>query len=1332
MRTFISVSLACLALGPLLPVRITDARESPTSDGPVSLLDEPVFRIPFLRKLPVIDGQFSPKEWEDASALSAFWSSNAAPDEQPYPAYKHLAPPQIQSQVFAGFDKESLYLAYIVFVYPENAWLKAHGRFPDVYNHPLYGLMGDDHIEIELRPYFDLTQGYLMGMFKWFINPTAVMSDQHWSPKEGEGRTWQSSAMVRAGVASSSWHVEMKIPLQAMKVRGYAEKDAQGQEYLKIPPPDQTAYRCWFKNGIGGAGHYVVLFDQHVWNTTKTKLVLDSQAVGFQILDLGPFMDDVIDVRLALKNHNVQSESVLLGFFVENAEGLVYSSFADRGTQEGLLELVPGEAKPVRLQKKFPGISKQDNFLWFDVRTAGRPAKVLFQNRLARFHSADPGPPLHRWREIKVESLAGMRPPKRDFDFRYQYSPTARRLFGFVDKGIHGASEQARRAVEAKLTLLEATEDEPVIEEKTVPFQRDYATVLLDLPALKVGSYKVSLLLFDANKRIVGERNPSAFYVGQFPWEKNTLGLEDIVWEPFEPVQLRDGTFETIRHTYTLAPSGLPAQIAIKPDPRELSLEKRGQPGSVTADELAARGRGPQLRAPMRLEAVVRGQRLSAQVVEPAKAVRQWKSELELASRLRVGPLDVALTSQYDCDGAMTCRIDYGADLPAEVDSFELLLDAAGPVDTRVGGAYGMLPSSGLDLSLPMEEGVVWDSANPTHLEPAELYYSRFVPFFFFGNGDRGWTWLADSDQAWMLDRAGSTMTLERDANFQVTWRVKFINHTAVVSGRRALTFALFTHPAKPKEAGYRRIAWLDWRPEKYAGRHLECLPNDGPWGIDGSDETFKHFLRAYPNGAPRLYINSWVNSGIPELQKGAYNGEWLLDSSAAVDRTPLDDKGGYGQPWTRPGAGQVGIAWGPSWEDYFAYHLERQIRIGRVPGWWWDEVFIPARTENVASGQAYLRNPGDVGENELPWQAKFASLNFRTLLKRLARLCKKNEIPNVTSLWATSQTTFESYASDSELVESAAAYSLSYDIDNITRYPISLFRFAANTCKGLTTRIKPGLIGYKAGVLMPGDDPRLDRAVLGRALLHDIGVFPEIANTEHLLRMVRILYSFGYFDEEQTETIPYWRSLTLCRYGEAFSGDAFELTEDNPFSRVYVTIYRRPHREAGGRKGYQALFVIHNENGQPVRGRLHLLQPDALLGGPNNLRPRDVYRQITVPPSLTLANYWHGSFSHAGNASLSDLESLGCVSKATKAQRESFVESETYGPIYVPAHDFRILLARFDPGQDDKPAAAESEGETWWQQRNEILSQTWWKHWKDVPKQWNRETHPDEGKRSP
>ena len=75
--------------------------------------------------------------------------------------------------------------------------------------------------------------------------------------------------------------------------------------------------------------------------------------------------------------------------------------------------------------------------------------------------------------------------------------------------------------------------------------------------------------------------------------------------------------------------------------------------------------------------------------------------------------------------------------------------------------------------------------------------------------------------------------------------------------------------------------------------------------------------------------------------------------------------------------------------------------------------------------------------------------------------------------------------------------------------------------------------------VIFPGDDLRMERAVLGRCLLHDIGEAGLLPDPEQLMRVLRILQDFGYFDEETTEVIPYWRSGGVCRYGEEFVTDS-------------------------------------------------------------------------------------------------------------------------------------------------------------------------------------------------
>jgi hypothetical protein len=263
----------------------------------------------------------------------------------------------------------------------------------------------------------------------------------------------------------------------------------------------------------------------------------------------------------------------------------------------------------------------------------------------------------------------------------------------------------------------------------------------------------------------------------------------------------------------------------------------------------------------------------------------------------------------------------------------------------------------------------------------------------------------------------------------------------------------------------------------------------------------------------------------------------------------------------------------------------------------------------------------------------------------------------------------------------------------------------------------------------MPGDDMRLDRCLMGRCLIHDIGLAAQVNNAEQFAKVLNILYDFGYFDEETTEMIPYWRSRAVCRYGEEFTGDPFEVTEKDPFSKVYVTVYRRPHKKAGGKQGYKALFVIQNETDTPARGRLHILNSDAIFGGENNLSIDEIYGRLRVPQGLSMGQprVWEGS------KALEDLERSGAVTQARKDARLMVVKAEIYGPVHILYHDFKILYGHYDPevpadlsqrdayfrakANEGRAASSADRTEEGWPARGELMQRTWWKEWKEIPK---------------
>ncbi len=1333
-RCLFAAALFALAAA-FLPAVPAHAADTPTSSGEVSTLDEPVFRIPRTATPPTIDGKMTDKEWEDASALTGFWYDYYLNH------FYYLAPHQTNLQVYACYDAENVYFAYTSPVYPEDSWLRALGRYPDVVSHPQYGNLWDDHVELEIRPYPENARGFELGLFKWIINPIGTLSDQCWSITEGDGFKYQSQAKVASHTDGKRWIVEIAIPLESLRFGNYAGTDDKGAPIVMLPPPDGTAWRVWFTRAIGGNGNFFNACDAHMWNVTKMKMILDAQAPSFQVNELGPIMDDILDVEITVKNHNTRSETVRVGFFVENAEGAIYSSYDDKQMPGGLLELVPGEVKRLRLKKKFPGVTREGNTLWFDVRSAGTPAKPLFQTRLVNFHSMEGGAfnagegMLIPFRFRRVDIVAKLRPPRKDFDFWYAYSFYKSRIAAVVDKGIYGASDEAVTAVEAQLTVTESEGAQREIARSVEPFRRDHATFLLPLPSdMNSGKYRVNVLLFDRNKRIVGEVSPEPFYKGTYPWVQNDIGKQDVVWEPFTPLAVREGDaeapggFETLKHRFTLDPSGLPAQIYIKPDVRDLPLERRRGKDplkNVTDAELIELGRGPQLRAPIRLEAIVNGQRLPATVVEPAKLVRKWQSELQYVSKLRVGPLDVALDIQYDCDGSMTVRLNYGggsADAPAQVEGLELLADLAGQytIGNSDASAEIMVGVDRRECSLPEGEGVVWDSAA---LELPPLYYTHFVPWYFLGSGDRGFTWIADSDERWTLDRDSSAMRVSRDKAGQVTWAVAFVNHAAALppSADRTLEFTLLTHPAKPKPIGFRRMAWFQ----------LGDVQSHITWPTPkwGTDEEFAAGWRQasgapkdLPDSARATYgktdppWNRWYHlrgdvAAIPSIIQNAMNGDLFgrMGPVTPVQRVKrivdgeekwvdMDVTRGAAQgEWSGGGMCNMGQAW----QDLFVWNWSRLIRLGRYHGWWWDEMGPTWRSQNIAAGEAYLRDPADVGEKEVPWQDTFLTTTQRGMFKRLARVFQTEGVPQRQHLWANNASTaFESYAWDCRLVEDCSSDHRSRDIDNVLGFPDSLFTLHAHAYTGMIARLVPPVThtggrltpGTPGNISNPGDDRRLDRQLIGRSLLHDIGFQPvgvhgRLQHNEQAVRLLNALIEFGYFaDDGLTEIIPHWRSKPYVQYGETFDADeGFEVAKANPYDRVYVTVYRRPLERTvtdkdGNprvRRGVQAIFVIMNETGGPIRERLIITNPQRIFGGTNRLTNAEIVDtryDLTKIDGLVKGGDWRrDNLLGRGHdfPALLDLEDKGAIKAASSKGRPGV---EIYGPIHVPYHDYRVV----------------------------------------------------------
>ena len=298
--------------------------------------------------------------------------------------------------------------------------------------------------------------------------------------------------------------------------------------------------------------------------------------------------------------------------------------------------------------------------------------------------------------------------------------------------------------------------------------------------------------------------------------------MDGTSWALLPEIKLEGDRIETARHLFTLDPSGLPAQIEIKPDPRELPLANRGPRAKApTTDTLRTIGRGPQLRAPLRLSVSVKGKTQVAKVVEPARPAAV-EGKVGCVAKLAAGPLTMALKLSYERDGAIFGQLSYEGKR-AKVGNMALVAELEGLVDlvipgTPVTGRLRAYPAE--EFALSPEEGLIWgNSVDDAKGRGRAL--PGVVPHLFVGSGDRGLTWLSDPGPGWNVDKKVSTMSLERDQEGHVTWQVRFINRGVTVSGQKTVSFALLTHPATFKPAGFRRQCWTQWPTEQGVAKAL-------------------------------------------------------------------------------------------------------------------------------------------------------------------------------------------------------------------------------------------------------------------------------------------------------------------------------------------------------------------------------------------------------------------------------------------------------------------------------------------------------------------------------
>ncbi len=268
-----------------------------------------------------------------------------------------------------------------------------------------------------------------------------------------------------------------------------------------------------------------------------------------------------------------------------------------------------------------------------------------------------------------------------------------------------------------------------------------------------------------------------------------------------EALKVDGNRIDTARHTISVGPTGLPAQITIKATALELPIHVRGN--LVTTEILHAIGRGEQLRSPASLIIETEGKGTLAQATEPAQ-VKAADSNASATATLSANNISIKLKSSWSASGQMDCTFAFAG---GKADAAFLQFELIGPVDFAVAGDATdekLRTYKSAEFGLKQGEGVIWANTGDGAPEgrpngnPSRIY---------IGNGDRGFTWLFP-DAGNRLDAKKTSAQLVREKSGKLLFRLFLVNSETDFGKPREISIRILTHPSATKPNNFRLKAW--------------------------------------------------------------------------------------------------------------------------------------------------------------------------------------------------------------------------------------------------------------------------------------------------------------------------------------------------------------------------------------------------------------------------------------------------------------------------------------------------------------------------------------------
>lgn len=526
-------------------------------------------------------------------------------------------------------------------------------------------------------------------------------------------------------------------------------------------------------------------------------------------------------------------------------------------------------------------------------------------------------------KQIYTTSAGGNPPTLPDFKPCRVYAtpyPAANKVYVCVDTK-HASVDSS--PAQAKLFLINSHgQSIPLGEIDKFEAAPHTAAKLFDLPTnLAADYYYISARILDAKERELADVKSETFEKRVYPWEHVNTGLSDEVIPPFTPLKMNNNVISCWGRAYWFKGDGFPEKI----------MTRKTQ---ILSDAIT-------------MEAIINGSNIK--LSNNINVITQYPGLVVFNSEAHNNGAHFIITCRVEYDGMMLYNIKIIPEKEISVD--RLILNI--PIKNNNAKLYHVVRDAIRGNSesdyLPKGYDKIWGSS----AKKSKNVLGTFVPYFWIGDYDRGFCWMADSDKNWSVPDNEDCVEFFRD-DHALTAKVNFIKNKKEISKPWEVTFALMAGPPRPEPEGWRlgplSKKWSSW----FCG-HTETLQGFGkPPKLNDYIKDVKYYKKSWGYWGVNISPNDFW--GVTEENKYfqlEWNGGW-------VSSYPLIHR-----------------------NNFVMYTLDQFMGKGYIDGLYSDDSY-PVTSEKLIAGAAYIRDDGKL-------QPGYGMFNLRDFFKRSAYLFRKH-----------------------------------------------------------------------------------------------------------------------------------------------------------------------------------------------------------------------------------------------------------------------------------------------------------------------------------------------------